>query len=70
MEQPTHTGPPSADTALWVIRRFASMDAQEDPGVGLGTDIRLRDKRRIGQALTYEESLVHGCFWMRQAKAA
>ena len=70
MEQPTHTGPPSADIALWVIRRFASMDAHEDPGVGLGTDIRLRDKRRIGQALTYEESLVHGCFWMRQAKAA
>lgn len=70
MEQPTHSGPPSVDTALWVIRRFASMDAQEDPAVGLGTDIRLRDKKRIGQALTYEESLVHGCFWMRQAKAA
>lgn len=70
MEHPVHTGPPSADIALWVIRRFASMATQEAPGVGLGTDLRLRDKKRIGQALTYEESLVHGSFWMRQAKAA
>ncbi|MXY50422.1 MAG: hypothetical protein F4Y38_14145 [Gemmatimonadetes bacterium] len=70
MEHPVHTGPPSADIALWVIRRFASMDSQEAPGVGLGTDLRLRDKKRIGRALKYEESLVHGSFWMRQAKAA
>ena len=70
MEHPAHTGPPSADIALWVIRRFASMAAEAGPGIGLGTDIRIRDKKRIGQALTYEESLVHGSFWMRQAKAA
>lgn len=70
MEHPAHSGPPSADIALWVIRRFAAMAAEAGPGIGLGTDIRVRDKKRIGQALTYEESLVHGSFWMRQAKAA
>lgn len=70
MESPIHTGTPSADTALRVIRRFASMASEAGPGIGLGTDIRVRDKKRIGQALTYEDSLVHGSFWMRQAKAA
>ncbi len=70
MEHPTHTGHPSADRALWVIRRFAAMASQEAPGIGIGTNIRVRDKKRIGQALMCEETLVHGCFWMRHSAAA
>ena len=70
MEHPSHTGRPSADIALWVIHRFAAMAAQEVPGIGLGTDIRVRDKKRIGQALMCEDTLVHGSFWMRRSAAA
>ncbi len=70
LERPIHSGPPSADKALWVIRRFAAMDSEEAPGIGLGTDLRVRGKKRLGQVLMYEEMLVHGCFWMRLAKAA
>ena len=70
LERPEHSGFPSLDKALWVIRRFAAMATQEAPGIGLGTDVRVRDKKRIGQALMHEENLVHGSFWMRQAEAA
>lgn len=70
LERPIHSGPPSVDKALWVIRRFASLASKEAPGIGLGTDLTVRDKKRLGQALMYEEMLVHGCFWMRHAMAA
>ncbi len=70
LERPKHSGFPSVDKALWVIRRFATMGVQEAPGIGLGTDLRVRDKKRIGQALMHEENLVHGSFWMRHAEAA
>ncbi len=68
LECPTESGPPSVDRALWVIRRFGAMQSQEAPGVGLGIDLRVRDEKRIGQALMLEEMLTHGSFWMRNGR--
>ena len=68
LELPAETGPPSIGRALWVIHRFGGMQSQEDPGVGLGTEQRVRDQNRIGQALTLDGMVVHGSFWMRNGR--
>ena len=68
LELPPDPGPPSVDRALWVIRRFGAMQSEEAPGVGLGTELRVRDPRRMGQALRFEGMLAHGSFWMRNGK--
>ena len=68
LELPPAPGPPSADRALWVIQRFGVMQSEEAPGVGLGTELRVRDPRRMGQALRFEGMLAHGSFWMRNGK--
>ena len=68
LELPPKSGPPSVDRALWVIRRFGAMQSQEAPGIGLGTELRVRDPKRIGQALMFEEMLAHGSFWMRNGR--
>ena len=65
---PTKSEPPSVDRALWVIRRFGVMESQEAPGVGLGTELRVLDEKRIGQALRFEGMLAHGSFWMRNGR--
>ena len=44
------------------------MGSEEAPGVGLGTELRVRDEKRIGQALRFEGMLAHGSFWMRNGR--
>ena len=68
LELPPDPGPPSIERALWVIRRFGVMESEEAPGVGLGTELRVRDEKRIGQALRFEGMLAHGTFWMRNGR--
>ncbi len=68
LETPNKPGPTSVDRALWVIRRFGAMESEEVPGVGLGTELRVRDEKRIGQALRFEGMLAHGSFWMRNGR--
>jgi len=68
LELPPEPRAPSVERALWVIRRFGAMQSQDSPGVGLGTELRVRDEKRIGQALTLDGMVVHGSFWMRNGR--
>jgi len=68
LELPPEPRPPSVERALWVVRRFGAMESQDAPGVGLGTELRVRDEKRIGQALTLDGMVVHGSFWMRNGR--
>lgn len=68
LELPPDPGPPSVERALSVIRRFGAMQSQDSPGVGLGTEFRVRDEKRFGQALMLDGMVVHGSFWMRNGR--
>lgn len=60
-------GRPSPTKVLSIIRRFGSLQARSAPGVGLGTDQRVEDRRIVGQALTLDGTIVHGSAFARSA---
>ena len=43
LEPPVATGRPSATRVLELVRRFASVQAHEAPGIGLGVEHRMAD---------------------------
>lgn len=63
LESPVADGRPSATRVLELARRFALAPGKEAPGVGLGVERRVIDKRLIGQALTLERAVVHAAFF-------
>ena len=50
---------PSAERALWAVRRLTSMTLKSAPGLGLGTEVRAVDDVLAGVALLVEGRLVH-----------
>ena len=65
LESPVVQDRPSATRVLEFVRRFASAPGREAPGVGLGVERRVVDKRLIGQALTLDGAVVHAAFFTR-----
>jgi len=63
LESPVAQGRPSATRVLELARRFALAPGKEAPGVGLGVERRVADKRLIGQSLTLERVVVHAAFF-------
>ena len=63
LESPVAEGRPSATRVLELARRFAFAPGKEAPGVGLGVERRVADKRLIGQVLTLERAVVHAAFF-------
>lgn len=59
LEPAKPSGRPSATAVLSILKRFGSLVPEDTPGVGLGIEQRVRDRRVVGQALTLEESIVH-----------
>ncbi|MCY3841935.1 MAG: hypothetical protein OXH69_00180, partial [Acidobacteria bacterium] len=70
LESPVAEGTPSASRVLRLVRRFASTSSQEAPGVGLGIEHRLANRRLVGHALTFNGAIVHAAFFTREAEAA
>ena len=66
LESPAVQGRPSPTRVLELVRRFSSAPGHEVPGVGLGVEHRVADKRLIGQALALDGALVHAAFFTRQ----
>lgn len=58
-------GRPSPTRVLRILRRFGSLKSQNAPGVGLGMDQRVEDRRIVGQALTLDGVIVHGSAFAR-----
>ncbi len=58
----SRTGYPSATSALRNIRRLDVSPAETAPGVGLGHEHRVSERRLTGQALTLDDALVHASF--------
>ncbi len=52
-------GTPSATKALQFLRRFADGKSELAPGVGLGREHHVSGKRVVGQALVWDDVLVH-----------
>ena len=50
---------PSAERALWAVRRLTSMELKSAPGLGLGAEVRAVDDVLAGVALLVEGGLVH-----------
>ena len=67
LESVTIQGRPSPTRVLSIIRRFGALKARCAPGVGLGTDQRVEDRRIVGQALTLDGTIVHGSAFARSA---
>ena len=65
LERPGGTGRPSATRVLGIVKRFGSLRSENAPGVGLGTEQRVRDRWIVGQALTLNGSVVHGSAFAR-----
>ena len=65
LEPPVADGRPSARRVLKVVRRFASAQAQDTPGVGLGVEHRVADDRLTGHALSLNGAIVHAAFFTR-----
>ncbi len=61
-------GRPSPTSVLSIIRRFGSLRSQSAPGVGLGMEQRVQDRRVVGQALTLDEAIVHGSVFARSSR--
>ena len=59
IERPTSNGHPSATRALSVISRLGNAPAVENPGLGLGVELYVRERRIVGQALTLNGAVVH-----------
>ncbi|MDE0415650.1 MAG: hypothetical protein OXI95_01770 [bacterium] len=55
-------GRPSATLALRNIRRLSTSPARTAPGVGLGCEHRVTDRRLTGQALVLDDALIHASF--------
>ncbi len=53
-------GRPSPSAVLSILRRFATLPVDRTEGVGLGVECRGEDRWITGQALTLDESFVHG----------
>ena len=53
-------GRPSPSAVLLVLRRFATLRAESAEGVGLGVERRGENRWLSGQALTLDDSFVHG----------
>ena len=53
------SGRPSLTAAARFLRRFAGAPARSTPGVGLGTEYHARSDRLVGQALVWDDALVH-----------
>ena len=70
LESPVAEGTPSASRVLRLVRRFASTSSQEAPGVGLGVEHRVANRRLLGHALTFNGAIVHAAFFTREAGAA
>lgn len=58
-------GRPSPTRVLRILGRFGSLKSQNAPGVGLGIDQRVEDRRIVGQALTLDGVIVHGSAFAR-----
>lgn len=55
---------PSATVVLSLLRKLGSRTAEASPGIGEGTEQRVRGKSFVVQALTLSESIVHcSAFW-------
>jgi hypothetical protein len=52
-------GRPSLTAAVRFLRRFAGSPARSAEGVGLGTEFHARTDRLVGQALVWDQTLVH-----------
>ena len=65
LEPPVATGRPSATRVLELVRRFASVQAHEAPGIGLGVEHRMADDHLTGHALTLKGTIVHAAFFTR-----
>ena len=65
VEQVRSVGRPSATNVLSMIRRFIWTHAQTTPGVGLGSERRVKDRDFVGQALTLDDSVVHASIFRR-----
>lgn len=63
------SGRPSATAVLSMLRRLGSLPPKVSPGIGLGTEMRVRDRGIVGQALTLEHSAVHCSAFRRQVKS-
>ena len=59
VEQARAKGRPSASEVLSMIRRFGWTESQTTPGVGLGSERRVKDGTIVGQALVLDDSVVH-----------
>ena len=68
LESPAVQGRPSPTRVLELARRFASAPGQEAPGVGLGIEHRVTDKRLIGQTLTLDGAVVHAAFFTKDPR--
>lgn len=56
---PEVQGRPSASKALSFLRKFSTGEARLAPGVGLGREHHVAAKRLVGQALVWDDLLVH-----------
>ena len=52
-------GSPSTDRVLRFLKRFGTAESVEAPGVGLGTEHHVETGRLVGQALVWDDVLVH-----------
>lgn len=55
----TAEGTPSTDRVLRFLERFGTAESTEAPGVGLGTEHHVETDRLVGQALVWDDTLVH-----------
>ena len=62
-EVESSTDAAAATRVLELARRFASAPGKEAPGVGVGVERRVADKRLLGQALTLDGAVVHAAFF-------
>ncbi|MFM8238290.1 MAG: ARPP-1 family domain-containing protein [Actinomycetota bacterium] len=60
LDAPERTdGTPSTDRVLRFLERFGTAESTEAPGVGLGTEHHVETDRLVGQALVWDDVLVH-----------
>lgn len=64
------SGTASATEALRVVREFAFADGHEAPGVGMGTERRVKAGESVGQALLLDRMLVHASIFVRPKSGA
>lgn len=54
--------PPTTDSVLSLIQRFGRANAEEHPGVGIGSEFRIRDGKLNGQVLALDGAVAHASF--------